>query len=58
MLYFFYLSRVIPLLQVLMKQSFQGAVGVYVGAALLATLSSTLLPIETRGRELRDRGPS
>jgi hypothetical protein len=44
--------------QVLMRQSFQGAVGVYVAATLIATCSCLLLPIETRGRELKDRGPS
>ncbi len=45
-------------MQVLMKQSFQGAVGVYVAATLVATCSCCLLPIETRGRELKDRAPS
>ncbi len=44
--------------QVLLRQSFQGAVGVYVAAALLATASCCLLPIETRGREMKDRSPS
>ena len=41
-----------------MRQSFQGAVGVYVAATLLATISCCLLPIETKGRELKDKGPS
>lgn len=40
--------------QVLMRQSFQGAVGVYVFSTLVATVCCLLLPIETRGREMRD----
>jgi hypothetical protein len=34
------------------------AVGVYVAATLIATCSCLLLPIETRGQELKDRGLS
>jgi len=40
--------------QVLMRQSFQGAVGVYALSTLVATVCCVLLPIETRGREMRD----
>merc|ERR1719273_2942838 len=40
--------------QVLMKQSIQAAVGVYVLVSLGATLCCILLPIETRGREMKD----
>ena len=40
--------------QVLMKQSIQAAVGVYVLVSLGATICCLLLPIETRGREMRD----
>jgi hypothetical protein len=34
------------------------AVGVYVATTLIATCSCLLLPIETRGQELKDRGLS
>ena len=40
--------------QVLMKQSFPGAVSVYVLCSLVSSLCCLLLPIETRGREMRD----
>ena len=40
--------------QVLMKQSIQAAVGVYVLVSLAATICCLLLPIETRGREMKD----
>ena len=44
--------------QVLMKQSIQAAVGVYVLVSLGATLCCILLPIETRGREMKDNNKS
>ena len=44
--------------QVLMKQSIQAAVGVYVLVSLAATLCCILLPIETRGREMKDNNKS
>jgi len=40
--------------QVLMKQSFQGAVSVYVMFSLVSTVCCLMLPIETRNREMRD----
>jgi len=42
--------------QVLMKQSFQGAIAVYVLCTLMSTICCLLLPIETRGREMKDQG--
>merc|ERR550517_897915 len=44
--------------QVLMRQSFQAAVGVYVLVSLAATICCLLLPIETRGREMKDNNKS
>ena len=37
-----------------MKQSFQGAVSVYVMFSLVSTVCCLMLPIETRNREMRD----
>ena len=42
--------------QVLMKKSLHLAVGVYVSVALIAAFSCLLLPFETRGHEMSDRG--
>jgi MFS family permease len=41
------------LAQVLIKQTFHGAIGVYVLATAIAAFFAFLLPIETRGRELK-----
>jgi len=41
------------LAQVLIKQTFYGAIGVYVITTALAAFCAFLLPIETRGRELK-----
>ncbi|CAF0881322.1 unnamed protein product [Rotaria sordida] len=41
------------LAQVLIKQTFHGAIGVYVLATAIAAICGFLLPIETRGRELK-----
>jgi sugar phosphate permease len=41
------------LAQVLIKQTFYGTIGVYILATALAALCAFLLPIETRGRELK-----
>ena len=41
------------LAQVLIKKTFHGTIAVYVIATALAALCSILLPIETRGRELK-----
>ena len=41
------------LAQVLIKQTFHGTIGIYVTVTLLAALFALLLPIETRGRELK-----
>lgn len=41
--------------QVLMKQSFPAAVAVYVVCSLVSTVCCLLLPIETRGRDMRDK---
>ena len=45
---------VFPDFEVLMKASLGAAVGVYVVAALAAAAVCFFLPVETRGRELRD----
>ena len=44
-----------PRVQVLMKQSFPAAVAVYVVCSLVSTVCCLLLPIETRGRDMRDK---
>ena len=44
-----------PRAQVLMKQSFPAAVAVYVVCSLVSTVCCLLLPIETRGRDMRDK---
>ena len=44
-----------PRAQVLMKQSFPAAVAVYVVCSLMSTVCCLLLPIETRGRDMRDK---
>jgi hypothetical protein len=41
------------LAQVLIKQTFYGTIGVYVLATAIAAVFAFLLPIETRGRELK-----
>ncbi|CAF3740849.1 unnamed protein product [Rotaria sp. Silwood1] len=41
------------LAQVLIKQTFHGAIGVYVLATAIAAVCGFLLPIETKGRELK-----
>jgi MFS family permease len=41
------------LAQVLIKQTFYGTIGIYVFATAMAALCAFLLPIETRGRELK-----
>jgi sugar phosphate permease len=41
------------LAQVLIKQTFYGTIGIYILATALAALCAFLLPIETRGRELK-----
>ena len=40
--------------QVLMKQSFKGAIAVYVLCTLVSTVCCLLLPIETRERDMKD----
>jgi hypothetical protein len=39
--------------QVLIKQTFYGTIGIYVITAAIAAFCAYLLPIETRGRELK-----
>jgi sugar phosphate permease len=41
------------LAQVLIKQTFQGTIVIYIVATALAALCALFLPIETRGRELK-----
>lgn len=41
------------LAQVLIKQTFYGTIGIYIFATALAAVFAFLLPIETRGRELK-----
>ena len=41
------------LAQVLIRQTFTGTIGIYVAATATAALFGLLLPIETRGRELK-----
>ncbi|CAF3519814.1 unnamed protein product [Rotaria socialis] len=41
------------LAQVLIKQTFEGAIGVYILATAMAAIAGYLLPIETKGRDLK-----
>jgi MFS family permease len=43
------------LAQVLIKKTFHGTIGVYVIATAIAAICAFVLPIETRGRELKVR---
>lgn len=43
------------LAQVLIKHTFNGTIGIYTAATAIAAICAILLPIETRGRELKVR---
>lgn len=42
------------IVKVLLKSSFTTSIIIYISAALLAAIASSLLPIETKGRDMKE----